>query len=297
MKLTNIKLNQWFRSLKLLSIVSVTGLLMACSTTPEKLNFDQNSVSFIQVAQAPDSFVGNQVRWGGIVARVENLEQDTLIEIVNLPLDRRARPMANQQTGGRFIARVQGFVDPLIYSQGKEITVVGILNQPMPGQIGQHEVNFPVVDSSGHHLWEQRQSYQHVSVFSTWDPFWFGNVGYRWHRPFYNRYPRYPYCPIHHTYHRAHNDANLIHREAPSPTNVVRPRADYQDSQPNLNEVRRQTLRERPVRVETPRQVRETDIPKSPRRIDPRVYEPKVKAPKTPRPTAPRDPRRVLKVK
>lgn len=313
MNVKNSSLNQWFKraslsqlnlakSSRFIALVFGAGLLSACSTTPETIDFDQQSSSFNRVAQQPESYVGNQVRWGGIIARVENLEYDTLIEIVSLPLDSRARPIANQQTGGRYIARVQGFVEPLIYKQGKEITVVGVLSNPMPGHIGEHRVNFPVVDTSGHHLWEQRQSYQRVNVFSTWDPFFFGASSYRWHFPYHNRYSRFghyprfyggnPYCPVHRSYHRHAGNDHVDHRAlqaAPSPTHVDRVRTD---TRVDVNNVQRHTLRDgvvrpvvrptvRPVQVK-PQRIREADIPKTPRRIHP-----KIKQVKIPKPTPP----------
>ncbi|AOE50022.1 Slp family lipoprotein [Kangiella sediminilitoris] len=155
------------------------GMLFACASTPQQITFEQENIPFTQVAQNPEGFTGREVRWGGIVARVENLENDTLIEVVNLPLGRQARPVEEQQTGGRFIARVPGFLDPMIYDVGKEITVVGKLSKPMPGKVGKHKINFPVVDTRGHHLWKKRPQYEYVEVYSAWDPYWF------YHRPYY----------------------------------------------------------------------------------------------------------------
>lgn len=291
MRTNFFKLNQWvsLSKAKLVAVVLGAALLTACATTPDTVNFEQQNTSFVQVAQNPESFVGSQVRWGGIVARVENLERDTLVEIVNLPLDRQARPLASQQTGGRFIAMIPGFVDPLIYQQGKEITVVGVLNKPMPGKIGQHSVNFPVVETSGHHLWQERPVRQHITVFSSWDPFWFGHVGYRWRYPYYHGYPRYNYCPTHGVFHHHRYSRHiqrverplLQQRAAPSPTNVVRPMSNQRSV---VNEVERATLRERPQAVEKPRavtkprRIREADIPRTPRRIHPKIH--RVKIPK-----------------
>lgn len=171
-------------SLKLSLLVAFAAALSACVHVPQSVQLEEPSSNFNQVAQQPAAFVGNQVRWGGIIARVENHEQDTLIEIVHLPLDGQTRPSATHQTGGRFIARVQQFLDPIIYAQGKEITVVGIVSEPLHGKVGEHEVNFPVVDTSGHHLWAKRKTHHHIDYYhSTWDPFWFYSRPYRW--PYY----------------------------------------------------------------------------------------------------------------
>ena len=174
--------------LKLLSVGAMAGLLAACANVPESIEFDEtNRVEFAQVAQSPATYAGEEVRWGGIIARVENLEKDTLIEVVNLPLDRQARPVKDSQTGGRFIARVPGFLDPMIYQKGKEITLVGMLAEPMPGKVGKHEINFPVVDIRNHYLWKERPKREYVEVYSVWDPYWFYSRPYYW--PYYYRYP------------------------------------------------------------------------------------------------------------
>ncbi|GAA4365388.1 Slp family lipoprotein [Kangiella marina] len=185
------------------------ALLVACASTPQQIAFDEPNLDFTRVAQNPEAFTKKEVRWGGIVARVENLEKDTLIEVVNLPLGRQARPLASQETGGRFIARVPGFLDPMIYKQGKEITVVGMLSEPMPGKVGEHKINFPVVDTRGHQLWEERPNYEYVEVYSVWDPYWF------YHRPYYWPY-RYRYRVIRHDY--RHDRRRDLNRDALNPS-------------------------------------------------------------------------------
>lgn len=194
---------------KLMSIAIGGAFLVACASTPKQIAFDDaNNLNFTRVAQNPEAFIKEEVRWGGIVARVENLEKDTLIEIVNLPLGRQARPVASQETGGRFIARVPGFLDPMIYTQGKEITVVGMLSEPMPGKVGEHKINFPVVDTRGHQLWAERPNYEYVEVYSAWDPYWF------YHRPYYWPY-HYRYRVIRHD-HRYDRRRDL-NRDASNP--------------------------------------------------------------------------------
>ncbi|WP_251360006.1 Slp family lipoprotein [Kangiella sp. TOML190] len=284
MKISDIK--QWFSSSsgKFLSLAVGIGLLAGCNTTPETVRFDPPNVDFNQVSQAPNSYAGDHVRWGGIVARVENLERDTLVEIVNLPLDSSARPLAEHNTGGRFIARIQGFADPLIYKQGKEITVVGVLSEPLPGKIGKHAVVFPVVDTASHHLWAKRKSRQYIDVYSTWDPYWFYGGYYRWHYPYYH----YPYWPRRHVIYR--EDSSEDHLPvAPSPTHRVQP---ISQQKVNLDEVERVTLRDgrveeksstkrKSVEARKPK-VYKPRVPKTPRRIHPKIHQEMLPKPKAP---------------
>lgn len=197
---------------KLFSVLMGSALLAACASAPEQIAFEQPNLNFTQVAQNPAAYSEKEVRWGGIVARVENLEKDTLIEIVNLPLGRKARPVENQETGGRFIARVPGFLDPMIYEVGKEITVVGKLAKPMPGKVGEHKITFPVVDTRGHYLWKKRPNYEYVEVYSAWDPYWF------YHRPYYWPY-HYRYRVIRHD--RDYQRRRNYNRDAQNPDTEI----------------------------------------------------------------------------
>jgi len=65
---------------------------------------------------------GRKVRWGGSVEQLENQAQETWLEIVERPLDDNGRPRESDQSGGRFIAKVAGFLDPVIYTRGRDIT-------------------------------------------------------------------------------------------------------------------------------------------------------------------------------
>ncbi len=116
------------------------------------------------------------VRWGGSIARVENKPSETLIEIVSKRLDRNGRPVSDDKTDGRFIAIVDGFLDPLIYSEGRLVTVHGQLSGLQAGKIDQREYQFPLVNSSTVYLWEEYMEVQQPvyppGYWPYYDPFW-----------------------------------------------------------------------------------------------------------------------------
>ncbi len=70
------------------------------------------------------------VRWGGLIARVDNQREETTLEIVEQPLDERGRPVADDESGGRFFARIPGFLDPAIYAVGRSIRPDSQLSGP-----------------------------------------------------------------------------------------------------------------------------------------------------------------------
>ena len=135
------------------------------------------------VLTTPADYLGQTVRWGGKIARVDNRRDDTLIEIVQQPLGRSGRPLDGAQSAGRFLARFDGFLDPVIYAEGKELTVIGTLAPSRPGTIGAYPYTFPVVAVDQHELWAEPREPRVIYA----DPWFYPYPGF-YFRPYYYRY-------------------------------------------------------------------------------------------------------------
>ena len=135
--------------------------------------------------------IGRTVRWGGEIVRVENRKTETVVEILARPLQRSGRPERTDRSSGRFLARGQGFLDPAIYKEKREITVSGTVEGSETRAIGDYPYRYPLVKAETLHLWEpepeRRDVYYH-------DPFWPYYPWYPWGYPYPYRYP-YPYYP------------------------------------------------------------------------------------------------------
>lgn len=149
--------------------MAVSLFLAGCATrVPAPLrDIPSPQVSVAQVRQDAEKFIGTRVRWGGSIAVVENRPSETLIEIVSQPLDRDGRPQLTRATGGRFLAKLPDFLDPLIYGERREITVVGTLRGQVTRKIGHYEYTFPVVAVDSHYLWE-RVTYPSLAPIDWW---------------------------------------------------------------------------------------------------------------------------------
>src|SRR4051812_21365403 len=162
-------------------------VLVGCaSQVPRAVSEPPPSKLSVAEARANQGPLGANVRWGGTIAKVENRETETWIEIVERPLDSDGRPQPVDQSGGRFLARITGFLDPVVYAPGRAITVTGTLPEIITRPIGDYPYAFPVVKAASFYLWPllpPRSSYQ--------DP-WY-DPWYPWHHPFYD--PWYPYYP------------------------------------------------------------------------------------------------------
>lgn len=125
---------------------------------------------------------GETVRWGGTIAKVDNVENGTLLQIVSRPLSSWGRPLHNDQSAGRFIAQVDGFLDPVIMKAGKDVTVLGMLTELRQGKVGETAYSFPVVTVSQLKMWKPRQP---ASPY--YDNYWRHDFWHDWpfghHRP------------------------------------------------------------------------------------------------------------------
>lgn len=136
--------------------------------------------ALIQVSADTAAYAGRKLRWGGSIEQLENQAQDTWLEIVERPLDDSGRPRESDQSGGRFIAKVSGFLDPVIYTRGRDITVTGVVAGDLSRKIGGFDYRYVVVKADALHLWSPLLSVTPMY----YDPFWYD--------------PWYPYWPRHH---------------------------------------------------------------------------------------------------
>lgn len=158
-------------------------LLSACSSIPQKLQVSDDTLltPFSDVRSIPTSNIGNNVRWGGVIASVTNNADNTMVEVVHFELNSSSRPKQINETKGRFKLYFSGLLDPVIYKEGKSITAVGVVGEPEHGKIGEHEYLFPVMKAQNIHLWND---IKRVEVIVKNDPLW-GYPNFR-HYPFYS---------------------------------------------------------------------------------------------------------------
>jgi outer membrane lipoprotein len=170
------------RPVSLLATAIAVLVLAGCATTiPEAIReTPPGNPTPVEVRASPDRFVGQRVRWGGTIASVDNREDATLIEVVARQLGDNGRPEDGDVSFGRFIAKVNGFADPAIYSEGRDLTVVGTLGEPVRKSIGKYPYLYPVVQVSSHYLWPSKPPPAYY-----YDPYWYD--------PWYD--PWYPFSP------------------------------------------------------------------------------------------------------
>jgi outer membrane lipoprotein len=109
----------------------------------DSINADSQTVEFKSLA-----------RWGGVIASTENTEGMTQLEIVQFALSSNSRPNVTDNSAGRFRVKVNQFLDPMIYKEGRELTVLGSISSSEKGYIGKQSYVFPVLLSQQLYLWQ-----------------------------------------------------------------------------------------------------------------------------------------------
>src|SRR5204863_5097759 len=124
-------------------------LLAGCASRPPDPIQDAPPIdlSIAQVAANVSACVGQRARWGGRIAGVENRASETWLDVVAHPLDSDGRPRLGAESLGRFMARVNGFLDPAVYSSGRAVTVVGTVEGTLTRPIGGYPHTYLIVDT------------------------------------------------------------------------------------------------------------------------------------------------------
>ena len=118
------------------------------------------------------------VRWGGTIVGITNTANDTTqVEIVARPLRSSGRPINDDRSDGRFIAEFKQFLDPEIYTAGRDLSVIGTVADTVEGRIGETRYRFPLLHVSDHRYWKPlppQRAFSHSPVHDHYhyDPFW-----------------------------------------------------------------------------------------------------------------------------
>jgi outer membrane lipoprotein len=171
-------------------VLLLLALLTACaSQVPVAIREPIAGAPDVQSARAAKAeLIGRRVRWGGVIARVENRKQDTWIELVDRPLASGGQPSDSDNSGGRFIARIPGFLDPVTYAKHREMTVTGVLAESITRPVGDYPYRYPVVDVDSYYLWAKPSPPAYPYYY---DPFWYDPwYAPRWYLPHPRPRPR-----------------------------------------------------------------------------------------------------------
>lgn len=173
--------------------LAALGMLLSGCATQVSERIARAPAIDISVADARadiDAHVGETVRWGGTIIAADNEAEESRLEIVARPLRRDGRPQDVDSSPGRFIALFDGFLDPAIFMEGRDVTVFGTLEGERMGHIGEREYRYPVVRVLEYQLWRSVDVRDYPPGYRSYyyyDPWYWG--------PYYHPFPRYRELP------------------------------------------------------------------------------------------------------
>ena len=132
-----------------------------------------------------DTYLSQKIRWGGIILNTENKQNASWLTIIALPLNESGKPLDSDQSPGRFIAIVDEFLEPLVYSPDRQITVTGHLIRTETQQVGEFSYEYPVIQVEHYYLWPAKPEQTYVDYPPYWHNPWYYPYGYSWPYPYY----------------------------------------------------------------------------------------------------------------
>jgi len=162
--------------MRLLALLTLILVLSACTTIPEQI---QGTYAEISPARVEPSVFGSDVRWGGVIVGSTARDNQSCLEILSHDLDKYLRPKIEDSTAGRFIACQADFLDPMVFTAGREVTITGKIQKIEVRKVEDFDYRYPVVMVNDLVLWQKRQVVMRYRGFSDpfYDPFygpWYG---------------------------------------------------------------------------------------------------------------------------
>ena len=149
------------------TIVALALLLAGCAMQPplDATGADPalapwQVAEIAQQGPTPDAVVV----WGGMIVGVDNLPDATEITIESYPLDRAQRPLVREPTGGRFVAILPGYVEPLDLPEGRFLSVRGRVAGSREARLRGELGILPVIYADARHLWPAGFQYERSNV-------------------------------------------------------------------------------------------------------------------------------------
>ena len=134
----------------------VAGLVGACGVMSHRTMVEaEPAIPFPLLAARADDFEGRLVIVGGYVLEVRNRNAQTLLVVLQAPLDGGQEPLDADRSEGRFMVRHDRFLDPEVFTKGRKVTVGGIVQGLTREAIGDDLYPYLTLESREIFLWEK----------------------------------------------------------------------------------------------------------------------------------------------
>ena len=168
--------------LRLLILCLCTLLLhVSCTVISPQLRKEAAPpVPFKKLLADADRYKGRIVILGGYILETRNLQSETIIKVLQVPLELGEEPGLKDRSEGRFKIYHKGFLDPEIYGRDRAITVAGEVIGSEYEEIDGNRIPYLKLLDREIYLWPEYEN--QPPPYPPWP------YPYYWYR-----YPYYPY--------------------------------------------------------------------------------------------------------
>jgi outer membrane lipoprotein len=141
---------------RLLVYSCLSTFLAACSVISKDIKSQAlPPMSFQTLLQHAAEYSGKTVILGGYIIDVQNLNAQTMMKVLQVPLKFGEEPDVKTKSEGRFIVVYDGFLDPEIYAKNSAVTVAGAILGTMVEDVGDQPITYLKIQSREVYLWPE----------------------------------------------------------------------------------------------------------------------------------------------
>jgi outer membrane lipoprotein len=145
------------RTIVLAVLLALSGCTSVLSTSVVQEADDK--VTFTDLQKQPERYRGAVVILGGQIVETVVKEDETWVQVLQLPLGAQQRPDNTANSQGRFIVIYKRFADPFVYEKGRKITVAGVVQGGQAIMLNDRQHNVPVLLERETYLWKTEEYY------------------------------------------------------------------------------------------------------------------------------------------
>ena len=134
-----------------------------------------------ELKRNPNLNDGQLFIFGGVIASTTATREGSLIEGIYVPVNSRGYLKGLYGGNGRFRAIYRGreFLDPLIFSEKREVTLAAEFLGTRKGKIGELDYIFPFFEIKEVYLWEEIRQRDYYYYYYPPQPFYYPSSYYR----------------------------------------------------------------------------------------------------------------------
>lgn len=184
-----MKINKYTIFPKLLCIILLLSIT-CCAPVISKQVREQarRDLTFKEVVSDPERYKGELIILSGIIIEAKNTKEGTLFEVLQTPADYRGEPEDFDKSQGRFLALNEGYLDPSVYTKGREVTIAGRIEGKRVQAFGKIEYTYPFISIKEIYLWPIHEYYPYPYSYYAYDRYYWWRGSLLHHR--FRHFPR-----------------------------------------------------------------------------------------------------------